>query len=81
VRDFCEIGPGKREDVDEMWTAWRNWCTSQGRDKPGTRQTFGRDLRAAVSVLKTRQGSDGRFYEGIALRRGAPTGSLFGERT
>src|SRR5262249_4594084 len=60
-----------------LYQAWRLWCDKVGRKEPGTRQIFGRDLRAAVPGLKTTQPRDGdsrdRKYEGIGLetnRRG-----------
>ena len=48
------------------------WCDAHGRKEPGTEETFGRDLRAAVpSIDKTRPRTpEGRlhFYAGIRLR-------------
>lgn len=70
VRERCHVAPGHESDTGEMFSAWRQWCEAQGR-KPGTRQTFGRDLRAAVPGLATKQVRDAmrraRIYEGIAL--------------
>jgi hypothetical protein len=45
----------------------------QGRDHPGTKQTFGRDLGAAVPELRIRQPRDAdgrqyRTYQGIRLK-------------
>jgi putative DNA primase/helicase len=69
VRARCEVGAGKRENVNKVFREWRDWCDGQGRDKPGTAQTFGRDLRAAVPGLRVRQKKNGdRFYEGVGLR-------------
>lgn len=72
VRECCEIGPGLTIECDILFARWRDWCTEQGRDHPGTAQTFGRDLRAAVPGLKVSQPRDGerrfRQYEGISLR-------------
>jgi putative DNA primase/helicase len=74
VRERCTVGPGKEVQVDSLFGAWIAWCEAQGREHPGTAQTFGRDLRAAVPGLKrTRrrvaQDSEQRiaWYEGIAL--------------
>jgi putative DNA primase/helicase len=48
------------------------WCQEQGRDKPGTKQTFGRDLRAACPGLKVTQPRHGdereRAYQGIRIK-------------
>jgi len=72
IRDRCEIGPEKSAGVTAMFEAWRSWCTQQGRDKPGTVQSFGRDFRAAVPNLKVSQRREdegrSRYYEGIGLR-------------
>ncbi len=55
-----------------MFGCWKGWCTEQGRTHPGTMQTFGRDLRAAVPGLKTSQpwidGQRKRLYEGIGTK-------------
>ena len=71
VRDLCTVGHGNTIEVDRLYQAWRSWCDDHGRDRPGTAQTFGRDLRAAVLGLKvTRPRTDDgrtRTYEGIDL--------------
>ena len=74
VRDRCVVGQGHSVLVDHMFDAWKRWCESQGRGHPGTKATFGRDLRAAVPGLKVSQYRDAernreRHYEGIALAR------------
>jgi len=70
VRDRCALGPHEVA-VDDLYGAWRSWCADNGHDRPGTKQTFGRDLRAAVPGLKQRQPRDGgdrvRTYVGIRL--------------
>jgi len=56
----------------KSYQTWRLCCDKVGRKEPGTKQIFGRDLRAAVPGLKiTRpRGSDSRnrVYEGIGLK-------------
>lgn len=73
VRDRCRVAPGERIEVSDLYREWRSWCETHGRKEPGTEETFGRDLRAAVSSIdKTRpRTSEGRlhFYTGIRLRR------------
>jgi putative DNA primase/helicase len=73
VRDCCLTGPSYRVAVAELYAAWRQWCDEHGRREPGTEQTFGRDLLAAVPNLRRRQPRDGeqryRAYEGIGLAR------------
>ncbi len=67
VRERIDVGPSKRAEPSEVWTAWKAWCEDQGRS-PGTKQRLGRDLAAVVPGLRLRQGTYGRFYEGIALK-------------
>lgn len=74
VRDSCSVGPTEQVECGALFHAWATWCKAQGRDYPGTAQSFGRDLRAAASgvrVVNLRDGVGGRtrFYEGIALNR------------
>jgi putative DNA primase/helicase len=54
IREKCEIGAGRTATIDQLFGAWCQWCQEQGRDKPGTKQTFGRDLRAACPGLSVR---------------------------
>lgn len=75
LRDACEVSPSAAEACDQTYQRWCDWCAQQGRDHPGTVQTFGRDLRAAVpglTVIQPRDrltGRQVRFYQGIGLRR------------
>jgi putative DNA primase/helicase len=69
VRERCDIGAGYRVDVEYLYKAWRNWCEQGGRNRPGTVQSFGRDLAAAAPGVKRKRGTDDQpFYAGIALR-------------
>lgn len=67
----CRVEPGAQVPCDALYKAWCDWCADQGRDKPGTAQSFGRDLHAVVPVMRTtrpRFGDDRpRCYEGIGL--------------
>ena len=71
VRERCQVGPACEVPVSELFAAWCAWCESAGRRRPGTVQTFGRDLRAAVSGLRIQQSRKGdereRLYVGIGL--------------
>jgi putative DNA primase/helicase len=74
VRDRCVVGPAYSIEVDRLYRAWCDWCDDHGRDRPGTSQTFGRDLRAAVIGLDTTQprlpdGTRHRVYHGIDIDR------------
>jgi len=72
VRERCIIEPGRMVAVADLYTAWRAWCESKGRREPGTEQTFGRDILAAVPGIGRCQPRDGdaryRAYNGIGLR-------------
>ena len=72
LRDVCEIEPGLEITCDHLYDAWKTWCGEQGRDRPGTRQTFGRDLRAVLPDIKVTKRRDEakrvKFYDGIALQ-------------
>ncbi len=68
VRERCRVGAGLRVPVDGLYSRWREWCTENGRGRPSNKQRFGRDLNAAVPGLARRQGTEGSFYEGIALQ-------------
>ncbi len=71
VRERCEVGPGRQVEVDALYGAWQDYCGSTGRERTGTIQTFGRDLKAAYPTLRVVRLRDGdgrvRYYEGIAL--------------
>jgi len=70
LRDCCDVEPGAQTLVEDVWAAWRRWSARTGR-KEGTKQTFGRDLRAAapgVQVKQTRAfGGRVRIYEGLRI--------------
>jgi putative DNA primase/helicase len=72
LRDRCVIGAEHDVTVSRLFDSWCEWCKAQGRDHPGTAQSFGRDLRAAIPGLKVTQPRDGddrvRFYRGLRLK-------------
>jgi putative DNA primase/helicase len=72
LRERCVIATGHSVDVGRLFEAWCEWCKAQGRDHPGTAQSFGRDLRTAipgVRVIQPRDGEDRlRSYQGLRLR-------------
>jgi putative DNA primase/helicase len=69
LRERCEIGAAYSVGVTHFFDVWCEWCKAQGRDHPGTAQSFGRDLRAATpgsKVIQPRNGEDrSRFYQGM----------------
>ena len=75
VRDRCVVGPAHAVSCDALYQVWRQWCQDHGRDRPGTTQTFGRDLRAVLPGIKVTQPRIGgderiRMYAGIGLAAG-----------
>jgi putative DNA primase/helicase len=71
LRECCELGAAAEVDVDDLWSAWKEWCDGAGQP-PGTKAMLGRNLRAAqpqVRKSRTRDGEDRRqVYLGVALR-------------
>ncbi len=73
IKDRCIVSSTSQVDVDLIFEVWKSWCSYQGRDHPGTKQTFGRDLRAGVPSLGIVQrriegGQRGRVYSGVGVR-------------
>jgi putative DNA primase/helicase len=76
LRECCDVGPGLAVGCDRLFERWRCWCEAQGRDHPGTVQSFARDLRTAIPGLRTERprlqdGGRERRYLGVALRKEA----------
>lgn len=78
VAEKCVVGQGLGCDRDELFKAWKEWCTDQGRDHPGTKVSFGRQLSAAFPGVRRTQpretgtGSGTRLnlYSGIRMKHG-----------
>ena len=74
IRERCEVGPGHRVAVDDLYAEWKSWCEENGRREPGLVATFGRDLMAAIPDIGRARPRDGdhryRAYEGIGLAAG-----------
>jgi putative DNA primase/helicase len=71
VRDSCTVGFGHEVSAKDLFDAWKDWCESNGH-RPGSAQSFGRDLRAVIPHLKVRRPRTGdsreRWYQGVALK-------------
>lgn len=71
VDECCVIGNTYQIDRDDIFAAWRKWCEDQGRDFPGAKNTFGRQLSAAYPEVSRSQPRDGgtrlNLYTGIKL--------------
>ena len=72
IEEQCFFTPEGGIAVDELFFAWTQWCSYEGRSHAGTKATFGRDLRAAFPELKkSRRNIDGLrsyYYEGVVLK-------------
>jgi putative DNA primase/helicase len=51
LRDRCILGHDKTVAAEDLWDAWKAWCTAENH-KLNTRQLFGRDLKAAVPTIR-----------------------------
>lgn len=74
LRDRCEVGPGHEVMAQRLFESWKAWCRDNGRDNPGTVQTFGRNLRAALPWMGQSfprvVGKRVQYYEGLRLQEG-----------
>lgn len=72
VAEKCVIGDGNGCDRDDLFKIWKAWCTDQGRDHPGTKVSFGRQLSAAFPTVRRAQpresGTRLNLYSGIRLK-------------
>lgn len=69
LRDRCIVRRDVQVTVDDLWAEWKAWSEDQSQHH-GTKQTFGRDLRAAVPGLhisRPRDGDRKRAYVGVGL--------------
>jgi putative DNA primase/helicase len=73
VRDCCHRGPLLEVETKRIYQAWRSWADENGH-KPGSAQTFGRNLRAVIPglrIARPRIGPDDtqvRVYTGVGLK-------------
>jgi putative DNA primase/helicase len=71
LRQRTHTEPGATVSQKDLFAEWSIWCSENGRDKPGNAQTFGRNVRAALPWITTRQlggrGEQERYWEGLRL--------------
>jgi putative DNA primase/helicase len=71
LREWTRREPGATVSQKELFAAWQTWATENGRDHAGTVQTFGRNVRAVLPWVTTRQlgprGEQERYWEGLRL--------------
>ncbi|MEX2275370.1 MAG: phage/plasmid primase, P4 family [Actinomycetota bacterium] len=72
VRDCCVIDSAQEVTKDALWSAWKDWCANQGRDRPGTKAVFFRDLAAAYPGIRAHRRREAssrvHVYSEIGLR-------------
>lgn len=75
LAEKCETGdPAAEVPIADLFAAWRGWCALNGREHPGTQQSFGRDIHSALPQVKTVQrrvgaGDRVRCFAGIRPRK------------
>ncbi|OKI14369.1 hypothetical protein A6A07_13930 [Streptomyces sp. CB03911] len=52
LQERCTVGLDEQVSTDLLYDAWKDWCDLSGRDHKGTKETFGRNLLAAIPGLK-----------------------------
>jgi putative DNA primase/helicase len=72
VREKCTVKPNTEVAIDDLYAAFKRWAEDNGHSKK-EKQTFGRDLRAAVPSVSVKRPwgkpeERRRFYAGIGLR-------------
>lgn len=76
LADWCQLDPEATTPKDELYEAWKEWCRTEGRDHPGTKPTFSRDLFAAGVGIKESKirvgGVRTPSYVGVRLDRPSP---------
>ncbi|MEV7600043.1 phage/plasmid primase, P4 family [Kitasatospora sp. NPDC089797] len=48
----CVVAPDEQVSTEMLFEAWKDWCDLSGRDRKGTKETFGRNLLAAIPGLR-----------------------------
>jgi putative DNA primase/helicase len=71
AREQCEIAASHEISVNDLYAAYKTWAEDNGHSKK-SKQTFGRDLRAAIPSISMKRPRDRadrrRVYVGIDMR-------------
>ena len=82
--EYCEVGPKFEEAQRDVFRAWSLWCADNGRDRPGTAQSFGRYLRSylpQLTAVRVQQaGLRQRCWQGLRLTDQGRRACGMGER-
>jgi putative DNA primase/helicase len=75
VRERCVTGPNYQIRTDNLYAAFKTWADENGHTRRSA-QTFGRDLRAAVTGISVQRPRDNperhRVYVGIDIQQSEP---------
>jgi P4 family phage/plasmid primase-like protien len=56
LAERCDLGGSElKVNCKDLYEAWKTWCEENGRDHPGDAAGFGKNLKAAVSTVRTEQ--------------------------
>lgn len=71
LNDCCTVGPEHRASTDDLFEAWMSWCRRSNRAHGGTKETFGRNLLAAIPGLRRTRPYVGAvkvpMYQGVKI--------------
>jgi putative DNA primase/helicase len=71
LRECCVVESVAEMSAEDGFARWRWWCDTKGKKEPGTEQTFGRDLLAAVPAVRRKKAREGEkrylVYQGLRL--------------
>jgi putative DNA primase/helicase len=70
--DKCIEGQTFEVSVDALFRAWHSWSSQTGRTFSGTKETFAKNLRAAIPALKLVRHNGVRYYQGLSLKPNKP---------
>ncbi len=70
--ECCTLAPERQVEIDALFARYLEWCKANGRDRPGSKQSFGRDLNTLQpGIQQTRprlpDGRRVRMYLGVGL--------------
>ncbi|PBC77594.1 putative DNA primase/helicase [Streptomyces sp. TLI_235] len=71
LKERCIVGPDEQVATELLFETWKDWCDLSGRDRKGTKETFGRNLLAAIPGLRRSKRRDAGVqvptYVGVRL--------------
>jgi putative DNA primase/helicase len=76
VEDIGELSEDAEGSLNSIYSYYKDWCTDQGRDLPGTMAAFSRGLQNAfrgeiTTIRRTEHGVKRQYVRGLRIRPGA----------